>query len=258
MSEPVSSSKADEWDREYDLACQELHGQLLGKQGYSCAIIIENWEIKYRNNPRIGNACRHHATGLKMTLAKNPGGIMNIQQGDDGNIQIGNSNVSGTTGNVAAGDRNVIQDASSKVEVSTKPTGPSSKDYSNIIAGIIAGVLAAWWVCPDWMSLGPTRLIVTVGLVVASAVMGLLSWFQFRRRNWEKFAYISLGAVLILRSLIPTINWLLFGSAEASQEGVSANGAWYLSFADEPIWASIQAVSGVVLLLFAFLTKPAE
>ena len=255
MNNGPASPNADEWLIEFDAACLALQDRLVGLQGYQCEVVIDQWWLEFKDHPRIASACRNQMLIAKTTLLKNPGAPMTFNM-ENSNFQVGNSQVSNSSGHIAAGDENVIQDASVSVEPLEIPSQRSpKKDYSNVAAGCVAGVLAAWWFCPQSFALGPTRMIVTVCLVVASVAMGLLSWFQFRRRNWEKFAYISLGGVLILRSVFPTIQSWIWGVGESNKNNVEGTVAAYFSFADEPFWTSFMAISGVVVLVLAFFSK---
>lgn len=259
MSEDESLQRADAWMAEYKSICDELESQVVGVDGATCGVMIEVWERRHRDNPRVGSFVINHARTLQMMLRKNlSSGTFVVMQGDNLNFQQGSSNVSHSSGYIAAGDSNQIVDASTKNNVTTPgPLESAAKQYSNILAGVIAGLLAAWWCFPQWAAIGSTRLIVTVFLVIATVVLSLLSWFQFRRRNWEKFSYIGLGTILIVHSFVPSFAGQ--GSAKGEIDGAKAVGKvqGYVTFADEPIYATIQVALGVVALYFAFRTKPA-
>jgi hypothetical protein len=217
------------------------------------ALTIERWEKEYWDHPRIAASVRSHAMIAQMTLLKSPTKNVNINVGDNSNFQIG-SNVSDASGNIAAGQTNVIgADLGSSIKETS--VEPLVIKYSNIIAGIMAGLLAGWWCLPQWTSLGPTRLTLTVVVIVASVVLSLLNWFQFRRRNWEKFAYIGLGSVLILHSTIPSFAGAGSAHGEIESGNPTGNVVGYLTFTDEPFYGILEIVLGVVVLFLGFRTK---
>lgn len=253
MSEIDPKSQADLWEAEYLEATELLRQRLNGVDGPEVALTIERWEEEYWNHPRIAAAVRSHAMIAHMTLLKTPTNNININVGDNSNLQIG-SNVSNAEGSIAAGNSNqVITD--SQVSTGHLPVESNAEKYANIAVGVIAGLLAGWWCLPQWASLGPARLTLTVVLVVASMVMSILNWFQFRRRNWEKFAYIGLGTILILHSAIPS--FVGGGAASGKVDAGNASGevAGYVTFADEPLYAIIEVALGVIVLYFGFRTK---
>lgn len=262
MSDGGSPNQSDVWMAEYDRICDELESQLVGVDGTRCGLLIETWERKHRGNPRVGSSIINHARGMQMMLRKNlsPGTLV-VMKGDNLNFQYGTSNVSNASGNIAAGDGNQIVEPSNTGHLPIEaPHQSVAKTWTNIATGITAGLLAGWWCLPEWMAIGATRFVVTVVLVVFSLTMTSMSWFQFRRRNWEKFAYIGLGTVLILHSAIPSITGGGTASGDLGGDVASGKALGYVSFAEEPLYSTIEVVLGVVLLCLAFFTKnqPAE
>lgn len=252
MTELDPNQEADRWEAEYNSACDELRDEMLGADGATCVLIVERWEKRYWKHPQIGHFIVNRARDLQMALRKDPksGGDI-IIQGDNNTVQQG-ANVSQQGNNNVAGDSTPFSSANDESRAS------NWKAYSNVAAGAVAGLLAGWWLLPESWSLGPTRNVVTATLVVASLVMGALSWFQFNRQVWEKVAYISLGTILILRSAIPTITGFFQGKGEATAQEVSGEAVGHLSISDVPLLVVFQVGAAVILLGFAFFTKPGE
>lgn len=240
MTSDDQTKKADRWDEEFRSALDELRESTNGIDGSQCALIIEQWELKYRRiRPHLAPTLRDVAGTMHKMLLKNPGTNVNIQ-GKNINFQQGK--------NVAhVGNVGVPADG-------TQQSAMPSKPYLNWASAVIAGLLAVWWCLPDTWAAGRTRALVTVFLAVVAAVSASIGWFQFRRANWEKTVYFSLAGLLIAKSFVPTVGgWLGFSGAHEDK----ANGllAAYLSVTDDSTAIVVQVVAAVILCGFALLTK---
>ncbi len=238
--------RPDAWEAEFILLCNELNGNLLGKDGLVCILIIERWEKKHSEITYLEPFIRNHAQASKSMLAKNPGGTcVVINQGDNSNFQSGSNTA------MAVGAGNTVGSVIAE-ETSTESKGQL---ISNIVGGVIAGGLAVWWCLPHAWVWVQARFLVTVFLVVATSVISVLGWLQFRRRNWEKFAYITLGGILIVRSALPEIIGRISAGGEANEISAIAFFETYLGFSEDNSSAVLELVAGVVLLAFAFFAN---
>jgi hypothetical protein len=133
-------------------------------------------------------------------------------------------------------------------------TGSDSKDKASVlnwielIVGLIAGGITAWWFLP-W-DLGYARIIVTVFLLTSAIVYSIQRWFTFRRNAWEKITYFSLGSIVLIRACVPIFGAKLTGFIESS--GHSWLDA-YLVPANDTIATVVQFAVGLTVLLLGYL-----
>jgi hypothetical protein len=256
MHDEAIGREPNDWEVEFLRLCEELQQSLLGVYGNSCLVVIEQWEIKYQHHRHVGFSVRDHARGMKATIlrtaSQNPTMINNY--GNSNNIQVG-SNVSNAGNNVVAGNENVV--LAPTIEQSTRTPISNRTQYWNIGLAVVFGGLAVWWLLPQSMALGQVRTLVTSFLIVSAIVFAMLGWFQFRFAYWEKLTYLGLGAILLIRSAIPTVVGGLVGNASLSEDSALANVNGYLGVADNAWISGLNLIGGLILAGFAFCAKKA-
>lgn len=259
MTSDGDRSTPNEFEAEFTSVCEEIHYEMLGLEASECAVKLELWEKKHCKNPNIGHAVRNHVMGLRTALAKNPSVKMVNVQGNHNQVQLGDKNTAQSGKKQASGNSNVVVAEISVADGNAKATQQEvsrAAFITNIVIGVVVGLIVVWWCLPQEWSLGPVRFLATVFLGVAVPVMAVLGWWQYLRSTWERRVYIALGSTLLLRSSIPTVVGSAKGMMGLSQDGLdTALGGFFNIGHDDTIVTVTQIVAGIVLIGFAFFTK---
>lgn len=249
MSCGSPSDRPDEWEDEFELACSELKESFLGLDGYACSITIDEWELKWRKKSYLAPFIKNHADVAKAALLKNPGPspvTINVE-GHNNNLQIGSNSANSAnavnSGNVASGEINQLPRQA--IENS------QWQSRCRIITAVTTAALSVWWCLPNAFALGQARFLTTVFLLVFAAVIGALSFFGFRRRNWEKLTLYSLSAVLLLRSGLPSITGYFISKGYADQDSMIADIDANFAFASGSNLEVWTMVCGLLLVVIA-------
>lgn len=233
----------DEAEAHFLRICEELEQNLVGASGYQCILIVESWQLKYEQDDALRPFVRNHVSIFKNGLLKDPGGIV---VGNNSNVQIGTGNISNAGNNVAGGVGNAVVAPASGCDLPVRRTA----SVTTFAACSVAGAIAGWWCCPQDWALGHIRLTVTVFFVVTATVLAFKSWLRFRRSIWERGVFLGLGAILILRPVIPVVSAWFFADVGADSPVATINA--YFGMTQNSSGALLDVVAGLYVLTLAY------